>query len=137
MGARISPDGHWVAYVSDEEHPFEVYVKSFPSGESKWKISAEGGSEVVWARDGRELYWRNGDKMMVAGFEAKNSLPPSTPRLLFERSGYVPGLQAMAQYDVARDGRFLMIQGVAARPPAQLNVVLNWHEELKRLVPTK
>jgi hypothetical protein len=111
---------------------------SYPSFQNKSKISAEGGKEVVWARNGGELYWRNGDKMMVATFQTKNGVSPGTPRVLFERSGYAPGLQAMAQYDVARDGRFVMVQeGAPAPPPAQLNVVLNWHEELKRLVPTK
>ncbi len=138
VGARISPDGHWVAYVSDEEGRFEIYVKSYASGQSKWKISAEGGKEVVWARDGRELYWRNGDKMMAAGFDDKKSVPPGKPRVIFEHAGYVPGLQAMAQYDVARDGRFVMVQeGSPPPPPAYLNVVLNWVEELKRLLPTK
>ena len=135
VGARISPDGHWVAYVSDEEHPFEVYVKSFPSGDRKWKISAEGGKEVVWAQDGHELYWRNENKMMVAGFDAKSSFPPGTPRVLFERSGYAPGGPAVAQYDVARDGRFLMVQeGALAPPPGHFNVVINWLDELKARV---
>jgi hypothetical protein len=131
-GARISPEGPWVAYVSDEEGTFEIYVRSYPSFQNKSKISAGGGKEVVWARNGGELYWRNGDKMMVATFQTKNGGSAGTPKVLFERSGYAPGLPAMAQYDVARDGRFLMVQeGSPPPPPAQLNVVLNWIEELK------
>jgi hypothetical protein len=75
---------------------------------------------------------------MAAAFDAKNSVPPGKPRVVFEHSGYVPGPQAMPQYDVARDGRFVMVQeGSPPPPPAQLNVVLNWQEELKQRVPTR
>jgi hypothetical protein len=135
VGGRISPDGHWIAYVSDEEGKFEIYVRSFPSFQKKSKISAEGGIEVVWAPNGRELYWRNGNKMMVAAFQGMNGVPAGTPRVLFDRSGYSPGMPAIAQYDVARDGRFVMVQeGSPPPPPTQLNVVLNWIDELKSRV---
>ena len=97
VGARISPDGHWVAYVSNEEGRFEIYVRSYPSFQNKAKISAEGGKEVVWAQTAGNFSWRNGDKMMVAAFQAKNGVSAGTPRILFDLSGYVSGLQAMAQ----------------------------------------
>lgn len=133
-GGRISPDGRWLAYVSDETGRFEVYVTSFPSGDGKWQISTEGGTEVVWARNGRELFWRNGKRMMVAGIEAQTGFAATKPRPLF--SGYLTGLPGLPEYDVSPDGqRFLMISGAEMEAsPAQLNVVLNWFEELKSRV---
>ena len=131
VGARISPDGHWVAYVSDQESgQHEVYVKSYPSGESKWKISPDGGMEVVWGRDGRELYWRNENKNDGRRFRRQEQCSTGNAKGGLRRAGYASGLQAMAQYDVARDGRFVMVQeGAPASPPAQLNVVISWHDE--------
>ncbi len=63
-GARFSPDGRWLAYVSDESGRFEIYVQPFPGPGGKWQISNGGGIEPVWAKNGRELFYRNGDRMM-------------------------------------------------------------------------
>src|ERR1700676_5576985 len=63
--ARFSPDGRWLAYISDESGRFEVYVQSYPGPGGKWQISTEGGTEPVWTRNGRELFYRSGDKMMA------------------------------------------------------------------------
>jgi eukaryotic-like serine/threonine-protein kinase len=132
VGARISPDGHWVAYVSDQEGPFEVYVQSYPSGQNRRRVSAVGGMEAVWAKSGRELYWRHDNKMMAAAFDAAKSDPLGEPREVFEQPGYFSGPVAYPQFDVTRDGRFLMIrEGDRPPPPNQLNVVLNWIEELR------
>src|SRR4029453_664746 len=60
-----SPDGKWIAYVSDESGRFEIYVRSFPGPGEKWPISLEGGNEPVWPRNGRELFYRAGDTMMA------------------------------------------------------------------------
>jgi hypothetical protein len=127
LGGRISPDGRWLAYISGG-----VYVSSFPSGNGKWQISGVGG-ELIWARNGRELFYRVGDKMMAVGIERNSSLTMMKPRLLFTRSR--PGLPkpGVPSYDVSPDGqRFLMVkESQVASTPAQLNVVLNWVEELK------
>ena len=64
-GPAFSPDGHWVAYLSDESGRQEIYVRPFPGPGGKWQISSEGDTEPMWARNGRELFYRNGDKMMV------------------------------------------------------------------------
>ena len=87
----------------------------------------------MWARNGRELFYRSGNKMMAVDIESQSNLAVGKPRLLFERP-----LPVITSFDVTPDGqRFLMIQaGEQQAEPNQLNVVLNWFEELKRLVPT-
>jgi hypothetical protein len=130
-GGRISPDGRWMAYVSDESGRFEVYVTAFPSGQGRCQISTEGGGEVVWARSGRELYWRRDDNtMMAAEIDAGTGCSETRPKALF--AGYLPGLPGLPGYDSTRDGRFLMLKGASADPtPTELKVVLNWFEELR------
>ena len=100
------------------------------------QISPAGGSEPLWARESGELFYRSGDKIMVVATETKSSLQVGTPGLLFEGSyarpqfGFFP-----ANYDVTADGqRFVMVQ--EERVLNQLQVVVNWFAELKRLVPT-
>jgi hypothetical protein len=138
-GPMFSPDGHWLAYQSDESGQQEIYVRPFPGPGGKVPISTEGGVEPVWARNGRELFYRNGDKMMVAAFETKPTFAPAKPRLVFE-GHYETGLFSFhPNYDVSPDGqRFLMIKASEQESAAtQINVVVNWSEELKRLVPTQ
>ena len=132
-GAAFSPDGRWVAYSSNESGAWQVRVQPYAAPGGKAQVSTDGGTEAVWARDGRELFYRNGNKMMVVAVEAGNSFVAGKPRLLFEgryAMGPVPGF---TNYDVSRDGqRFLMIKSEQAAAPTQLNVVLNWFEDVKR-----
>jgi serine/threonine-protein kinase len=137
---QFSPDGRWLAYVSNESSRYEVYVQRYPGPGGKYQISTEGGTEPVWNGNGRELFYRSGDKMMAVDIATQPSFVVGRPRVLFQGQ-YVAnvGPQVAPYYDVSRDGqRFLMVkpveQGQAA--PTQINVVLNWSEELKRLVPT-
>jgi eukaryotic-like serine/threonine-protein kinase len=113
-------------------------MQPYPGSGGKWQISTEGGTEPVWNRNGRELFYRNGDKMMAVDIATQPSFTAGKPRVIFE-GRYVPPPGTSPNYDVSPDGqRFLMIKrneaGEAA--PAQINVVLNWFEELKRLAPT-
>ena len=135
-GPMFSPDGRWLAYQSDESGRQEIYVRSFPGPGGKWQISTEGGAEPVWAPNGRELFYRNGDKMMTAAVEIKPVFAASTPKLLFE-GHYEAGNFFERDYDVSPDGqRFLMIKASEQEQAAtQLNLVLNWSDELRRLVP--
>ena len=134
---KFSPDGRWLAYASDESGRQEIYVRPFPGPGRKWQISTEGGTEPVWARNGQELFYRNGDKMMAAAVETKPAFAAAKPKLLFaahyEKSPY----PFLADYDVTPDGwRFLMIRASEQESaPTQLNVVLNWSDEVRRLVP--
>jgi Tol biopolymer transport system component len=133
----FSPDGRWLAFTSNESGRDEVYVQPFPGPGGKLQISTEGGNEPLWSRNGRELFYRNGDKMMAVEITTQPTFTAGSPRLLFEgRYEFSPN--GVAGYDVSLDGqRFLMVQPVEPEQPAtQINVVLNWFEELKRRVPS-
>jgi Tol biopolymer transport system component/predicted Ser/Thr protein kinase len=136
---QFSPDGRWLAYVSDESGRQEIYVQPYPGPGGKWQISTDGGMEPVWNRNGRELFYRSGDKMMAVEVDTRSGFSASNPRMLFE-GRYVSAFpNTFPNYDVSPDGeRFLMLkpseQSEAA--PTQINVVLNWFEELKQKVPT-
>ncbi len=135
---RFSPDGRWLAYVSDESGRFEIYVQPYPGPGGKWQISAEGGGEPVWNRNGQELFYRSGDKMMAVEIATQSGFAAGTPRLLFEGPYEQPPVPT-SNYDVSPDGQsFLMLKASeqAQAAPTQINVVLNWFEELKRRVPT-
>jgi serine/threonine-protein kinase len=132
----FSPDGRWLAYSSDESGRSEIYVRPFPGPGGKYQVSTEGGIAPVWARNGRELYYYNGDKTMAVDITTQPTFRAGTPEMLFERPGYNSG--ARADYDIAPDGqRFLMLQATEQQQESltQINVVLNWFEELKRRVP--
>jgi len=122
---RFSPDGRWVAYESDETGLTEVYLVPYPGPGRKVKISTDGGTSPVWARNGRALFYRNGDAMMGVPIQTLPSFSPGRARLLFRRMSPYP-------FDVARDGRFLMIEDLPAPALGPLTVALNWHAELKR-----
>jgi serine/threonine-protein kinase len=133
----FSPDGHWLAYESDESGRGEVYVRPFPGSGGKTQISTEGGTEPVWARNGRELFYLNGDKMMATAVETKAAFAAAKPKLLFEGHPETGTVAFEQGYDVSPDGqRFLMIKASEQESaPAQINVVLNWSDELRRLAP--
>jgi len=137
---QFSPDGRWLAYASDESGRREIYVQPYPGPGGKWLVSTDGGTEPVWNRNGRELFYRSGNKMMAVEIGTQPNFTAGKPWQLFERS-YLPnplGL-ARANYDVSPDGqRFLMLKPVEQEQvaPAQIVLVQNWFEELKRLVPT-
>jgi len=135
--AAFSPDGRWLAYSSNESGRFEVYVKPVRGAGGPWQISTEGGREPVWARNGRELFFLNADKMMAVDIRTEPTFAPGKPRLLFEGQYVEASGRFRARYDVAPDSqRFLMVkQSEQTAAPTQLNVVLNWFEELKGRVP--
>jgi dipeptidyl aminopeptidase/acylaminoacyl peptidase len=135
----VSPDGRYIAYNSNETGRTEIYVRPFPNvGDGKWVVSTSGGVDVRWSRNGRELFYRNGNGDLVAVEVTTGGTPPTgRQRVLFSARPYVT--EAVHQgYDVAPDGqRFVMIrrgtvQG-SGEPP--LVVVENFFEELKRKVP--
>jgi dipeptidyl aminopeptidase/acylaminoacyl peptidase len=132
---RFSPDGRWLAYTSDESGRREIYVRAYPGPGGKWKISTDGGVEPLWNRNGRELFYRNGDQVLTVDISARPSFSASKPRVLFEGQ-YLRAQGSLPDYDVSPDGRrFLMIKAVELNV-TQVNVVLNWFEELKQKVPT-
>jgi eukaryotic-like serine/threonine-protein kinase len=132
----FSPDGRWFAYQSNESGSYEVYVQPFPGPGSKELVSTQGGTEPVWSRDGRELFYRSGDKMMAVGTTTQPTFRAARPEVLFERR-YYNQTQSRRDYDVTSDGRrFLMLkESEQATTTTRIEVVLSWFEELKRLVP--
>jgi eukaryotic-like serine/threonine-protein kinase len=135
---QFSPDGRWLAYISNETGRHEIYVQPYPGPGGKWQISTEGGTEPAWNRNGRELFYRSGNKMMAVDIATQPGFSAGTPRMLFE-GRYIPAPFPTTNYDVSPDGqRFLMIKPSEQEQAAstQINVVLNWFEELKRRVPT-
>ena len=136
-GARFSPDGHWLAYVSDESGRPEVYVQPYPGPGGKWLISIEGGAEPVWNPNGRGLFYRSGNRMMVVETTTQPNFSWK-PRVLFEGQYFTNRFPQMsAVYDVSPDGqRFLMIkEGDETSPSSQIVVVQNWLDELAQRVP--
>ena len=136
--ALFSPDGKWLAYVAAEQARTQVYVRPYPGPDIKFLVSEEreGGGEPLWSPDGTELFYRSGDQVMVVSVQTEPTFRAGRPQVLFEGSYRVTQNPAgMQYYDISPDGqRFLMIK--KDDDPAQINVVLNWFEELKRLVPT-
>ena len=138
LAPQLSPNGRWVAYTSDATGEDQVYVQAFPKGGAVFSISEGMGTEAVWSRNGRELFYRNGDQLWAVDVETDPGFRMGSPRVLFE-APYVSGGagSGISDYDVSRDGeQFLMMRrNVTDRTPA-VTVVLNWFEELKRLAPT-
>ena len=132
---QFSPDGHWLAYISDESGRFEIYVQPYPGPGGKWQISTEGGTEPVWGHNG-EIFYRSGNKMLAVDTTTHPNFSAGKPKVLFE-SPYVLSLGTSPNYDVSADGqRLLMIkENEQAISIGQINVVLNWFEELKQKVP--
>ena len=123
----ISPDGRWLAYTSDASGRDEVYLTPFPNGGARIQVSSAGGTSPVWARDGRELYYLDGQSALVAtNMDVSRSNPAGSSQRLFDASRYFRDSQAKA-FDVSPDGqRFLFIK---APPRASVDVVLDWWRE--------
>lgn len=131
---RFSPDDRWLAYTSGETGRPEIFVQSYPGGGGKWQISLDGGSQAMWAPNGRELFYRHGNRMMAVDVEPGPAFKASTPRVLFEMplSEGSPG--DPSRFAVASDAqRFLVLtpaEGEKAAPP--LTVVHNWAQTIQR-----
>jgi len=138
--AAFSPDGRWMAYTSNESGRDEVYVVPFPGPGGKSQVSTAGGAMPRWNRNGRELFYLNGTKMMAVEVTTTPAFSASAPVPLFDIPPY-SNPSAGTPYDVAPDGkRFVMLKDGGAsngQDELKLRVVLNWFEELRRLAPLK
>jgi hypothetical protein len=132
--AKLSPDGKWLAYQSDETKRYEVWVQTFPTPGGKWPISTNGGEFPVWSRDGKELYFLAGAGRKMMAVEVKSGSvkgsPFGVPKALFDTP------PPAGPFDVSKDGRFLMESRIRSQEPpaavAPINVVVNWAEGLRK-----
>jgi len=130
--ARFSPDGDWVAYSSLDGARDEVYVRRFPFDQERVPVSTTGGTHPVWARNGRELYFRSGTRLMAVGVKhTPTGLEFTAPSTLFT---VPPESQFLTAFDVAPDGRFLMLRSAGRN---RIGILLNWTSELATLQGAK
>jgi Tol biopolymer transport system component len=146
-GAIFSPDGHWVAYVSNKSGQDDIYARPYPGPGGEVTISVGGGQEPVWAPSGQELFYRHDSKLLAVKIDqTASSLAVGAPTRVFDDpyrldTGGTRG--GMANYDVSPDGRrFVMVEEPrpttsAGTEPVRLQVIVNWFEELKARAPTK
>ena len=135
--------------MSDESGQNEIFVRPFPDVDSggKLQVSRNGGNNPLWSPDSRELFYRNGDKIMVVPVEIDSTLRLGNPAVLFEGPYFQSSLSngAVTSWDITPDGkRFLMMKeaeaterGSTQRGPHKINIVVNWLEELKQRVPAR
>ncbi|QQS47403.1 MAG: protein kinase [Acidobacteriota bacterium] len=121
----VSPDGQWLAYVSNETGSNEVYVTQFPQPARSWRISRNGGVNPFWRGDGKELYFAAGNKLMAVSVMLSAEVQSGAPQPLFDLEG--------TEYAPSKDGqRFLVPVVTEKAPPPPINVVLNWTAEVKK-----
>jgi dipeptidyl aminopeptidase/acylaminoacyl peptidase len=139
---QFSPDGRWVAYASNESGRYEIYIRTFPEAGGKWQISAAGGVQPRWRRDGHELFYVAPDTRLMAvpirlapdthTLDAGTPVPLFPTRLATGGNISPAGFLARAQYAVAPDGRFLMNVAADEAVTSAITIVQNWTMGLKK-----
>jgi hypothetical protein len=131
LWATFSPDGKYIAYQSNESGRHEIYVHEFPEARNKWQVSTEGGFEPYWRRDGRELFYRIGSRVIAVPVQTGATFIAGTPAPLFETR--FATVNSRGRYRPAPDGqRFLVVAAPARGAEQPASVVLNWTSALPR-----
>ncbi|HEV2063749.1 MAG TPA: hypothetical protein VGS00_04285, partial [Thermoanaerobaculia bacterium] len=132
-GARLSPDGRWLAYFSDESGSEEVFIRSFPASSDRSQVSAGGGAQPRWRGDGKELFYVSPDgKIMSVEIRTEPKLQAQTPRALFS-TRILPLIEARNNYDVTADGqRFIVNSRRAEDAFLPITVVVNWRRGVEK-----
>lgn len=136
---EFSPDGRWMAYVSNETARNEVYLRSFPDGKRTLQVSRDGGMSPLWGPDGRELfYWNIGFTRLMRVAIAPGPTPSAgTPAPLFEFAAWRSGF--LRTFDITPDGRRFLIQKAQAPVPVpvtELKLIRKWFDDVRRVSPT-
>ncbi|HEY7614318.1 MAG TPA: protein kinase [Gemmatimonadales bacterium] len=129
----VSPDGRWLAYASEESGDREIYVRPFPdAGSARWQVSAAGGTDPVWSRNGRELFYISAtNEMMSVEVAPGKAFSISPPKALFSTAPYSQ-VGPVLSFDVHPDGRFLMLRETTPAERSELILVQNWLGEMKQ-----
>jgi serine/threonine-protein kinase len=127
--ASFSPDGKWLAYISDESGTFQVYVRPFPGPGGKWQISVNEGVEPRWTRDGKEILFRTGRQLLTAEIDVENGFKAARPQVLLDD---LPIVLVAGTYSIAPDGQRVLVVEPAGpdTAPEQVTVVINWFSQL-------
>lgn len=136
-GARFSPDGRVIAYESNQSGRQEVWVRRADAS-APVRVSSGGGGEPVWARDGRELFYQSGSRLMaVPVVQTSAEVRVGLARVVLD-GGFLTSSQNINRtYDMGPDGRLLMIQPLGEAPLSSFVLVQHWFDEVARLVPSK
>jgi hypothetical protein len=137
----VSPDGKWIALESASSGQREIHVEHYPELGGRRPVSVDGGTNVIWSPDGRELFYRRprDGAMMVVRVTTTPDLTIGLPEVLFPVDASLRRIPSSRSWDLAPDGRFLMVKaGTTELPPESrsLHLVQGWSDELRRLVPT-
>ena len=126
--ARLSPDGRWVAYQSDETGRAEVYLRSFPDGGGKRQVSTQGGAAPRWSRDGRELFFISRQSVLSATVQTEGTIRAEAPGVLFSADLRVSdGIASGGWFDVSGDRFFIVPNPLGPHLPAMpITVMLDW-----------
>jgi len=141
---QFSPDGKWMAYMSDESRRNEVYVRAYPGPGPKSQISVDGGAGPVWRKDGREIFYIKNMgagrfRILAVDVETNPAFKAGKPHIIFEDQFQHKGAH-VRDYDLSPDGQhFIFIRAIdePEKPLTEINVVLNWFRELQERVPVK
>jgi Tol biopolymer transport system component len=125
--ARLSPDGRWIAYQSNQSGAWEIYVRAFPTSGRQWQVSAGGGTRPEWLPDGREIAYLRGTDVMSVQIATKPTLVPGRPAKLFSLGAQDTLL------DISHEGRFVMLRRDAPAVPTSLGIIVNWFDAVRRL----
>ena len=130
LAPALSPDSRFLAYQSNESGDYQVFVQSFPAATGKAQVSTNGGGQPRWRRDGKELFYVEGDSLMAVPVTTEPSFTPGVPQRLFDAKGAFDGRGQ--RYDVSADGeKFVLVEPVQGEPSYVIRVVLNWYEEFR------
>ena len=129
---NFSPNRSWVAYYSNVSGIREVYVRPFPGPGPRHSVSVGGGTEPWWSMDGREIFYRDGSRILAVEVSTSPTFSSGPPQELFDASGY--DFSQFINWDVGPDGRFVMVKSDPSRL-RQLQIVQNFFEELRQVVP--
>lgn len=140
---EFSPDGKWLAYCSNETGRYELYVQPYPGPGKRVTITRDGAQQPAWSKNSNELFYQNGSRMMSVRFKVSgDEFIPEEPVMLFDQPSLGGGTTVRATYDVSPDGRFLLNQPIPEPAdernkkifPSTIRIVLNWGEEVRRLL---